>query len=79
VIVVHVKRLHLDASAEDPKVPKEVFVADCCLAYDTRCPVRGGNEACEAMFHYDTDVMEGGEQGMLVCCVCACHRKPAEA
>jgi hypothetical protein len=78
-MTVHVKRLHLDECAEDPKMPKEVLVADCCIGYDTRCPVRGGDDVCEGMFYYDSDLMEGGEDGMFVCCVCPCHRKPAEA
>jgi len=36
-------------------------------------------DECEGMFYYDADAMQGGDEGMLVCCICACHRKPAES
>jgi len=66
-------------STHDPAIPEAVGTADCCMAYDYHCPVRGGTDQCEGMFYYDTEAMEGGEEGMVVCCICACHRKPHEA
>ena len=77
-MTVHVARLQLNGGTDNPKVPKAVGTAECCLAYDYRCLVRGGTDQCEGMFYYDADAMKGGEEGMVVCCICACHRQPAE-
>jgi hypothetical protein len=78
-MVVQVTPLHRTTPTADPNVPELIGTADCCLAYDYRCPVRGGEDVCEGMFVYDADGMQGGEEGMLVSCICPCDRKPAEA
>jgi hypothetical protein len=45
-----VKRLQFAQS--DPKVPKEVGVANCCVAYGCHCLARGGDQMCEVTFPY---------------------------
>jgi len=78
-MAVPIKRFQVEGDPDDPKVPKEIGVADCCALYDTKCPFRGGDEECSGMLCYDPEMMEGGEDNMLIICTCGCHKKPAAA
>jgi len=52
----------------------EMCFADCCVAYDCHCVARGGEDVCEGTFGYDPAVMNEGEEGMFVRCICPCHK-----
>jgi hypothetical protein len=58
-----------------PGLEPQTFTGNLCEAYEVKCSSRGGHDLCPGFLKYDPEIMEGGNPGSTVWCICECHRK----